>query len=140
MTLVAGIDIQLIEEVQTSIGHFGDRYLRRIFSERELRECDDDDHDIAGGLATRFAAKEAVIKVLRPDETFPPWRTIEVLLAPSGAARVVLSGEAERLARANGIEEISLSVSVARHYALAAALADVTALTTPTRRSSSRSH
>ena len=140
MTLVAGIDIQSIEEVQTSIGRFGDRYLRRIFSDRELRECETVAHNVAGSLATRFAAKEAVIKVLRVDDTFPPWRTIEGLIPPSGAPKVVLNGVAERLARANGVEGISLSVSVARDYAVAAVVADVTRLGEPTDRVELRSY
>ncbi len=80
VTVVAGIDVQLIKEVQTSISHFGDRYLTRLYSEDELEECETNLEGRATSLAVRFAAKEAVIKVLRPDDHIPSWRTIEILL------------------------------------------------------------
>ncbi len=39
MTVIAGIDIEDIEEVNDSLSHFGDRYLRRIYSDLEIDEC-----------------------------------------------------------------------------------------------------
>jgi holo-[acyl-carrier protein] synthase len=126
MTIVAGIDIQPVVEVKESVRRFGDRYLRRIYSARELLECEAVLANVAESLAGRFAAKEAFLKVLRPDDHIPSWRTIEVLLPFGEDPRIVLSGEAETLARERGIGLVSLSVSLAHDFAIAAVLADVT--------------
>jgi holo-[acyl-carrier protein] synthase len=125
MTMAIGIDIQLIDEVEDSLARFGDRYLRRLCTSLELEEFENDHVNLAENLALRFAAKEAVIKALRPHDHIPPWRTIEILLRPHGGPRVVLSGEAHEFARLSGVERISLSASVGRGYAIATVVADV---------------
>ena len=126
MSTVTGIDIQPIDEVAESLARFGDRYLRRIYGELELEECQTNDVHLARDLALRFAAKEAVLKVLRPHDHIPSWRLIEVLLRHREGPRVVLIGEAEQLARHNGVERMFLSVSRGRDYAIATVVADVT--------------
>ena len=121
-----GIDIQPIDEVKDSLAKFGDRYLKRLFSDLELEECQISHENLAGCLAVRFAAKEAVIKVLGPNDHIPSWRSIEVLLQPRGGPKIVMSGEAEQLARQNGVERMLLSVSLGRDYGIATVVADVT--------------
>lgn len=125
VTLVTGIDVQSIEEVKDSLVKFGDRYRRKLFSNDELAECETNHEDMANGLALRFAAKEAVLKVLRPMDHIPSWPTIEIYLPPRHTPRVDLTGEAEILARQCGVETISLSVSLARGFAIAAVIAEV---------------
>jgi holo-[acyl-carrier protein] synthase len=125
LTVVTGIDIQSISEVKDSIGQFGHRYLRRIYSELELRECEENEY-LARNLAVRFAAKEAVIKALRPRDHIAPWRTIEILLRLGGGPKVILSGEARTLALESGVAAISLSTSVTNDCAVAVIVADVT--------------
>jgi phosphopantetheinyl transferase (holo-ACP synthase) len=49
-------------------------------------------------LAARFAANEAVLKLLRPTESVPSWRCIEFRTADNGAFTVQLSKEAATLA------------------------------------------
>lgn len=125
MTVIAGIDIQDIEEVNDSLSHFGDRYLRRIYSDLEIDECSSNERSLAEGLAARFAAKEAVIKTLQPNDHIPSWRTIEILLQSPDGPKIVLHGEAKELANAVGVGTMSLSVSVAPYYAIAAVVATV---------------
>ncbi len=120
MTVITGLDVQSIDEVSDSIVRFGERYLTRLYSVRELEECGTNRESLAANLALRFAAKEAVIKALRPHDHIPPWRSIEVLLHPRGAPQIVLSGEAEELADQRGVETMSVSVGLARDYAIAA--------------------
>jgi holo-[acyl-carrier protein] synthase len=55
-----GVDIIEIERVETAIKQWGKRFLNRIYTETELRTCQDG----LSSLASRFAAKEAVMKVL----------------------------------------------------------------------------
>ena len=45
---------------------FGDRYVRRVFTAHEIESCCRGSHIVSEGLAARFAAKEATIKVLQP--------------------------------------------------------------------------
>ncbi len=123
--LTTGIDIQRIDEVRDSYATFGDRYLRRLFSDRELAECDTTHSGFVRGLAARFAAKEAVLKALEPHDHIPSWRSIEVLCAMSPAPAVLLSGEAEDLALRRGVQNILLSVGFSRELAFAAVAADL---------------
>jgi holo-[acyl-carrier protein] synthase len=123
--MTTGFDIQNIDEVEESYATFGDRYLRRLFSDRELAECATSDSALVKRLAARFAAKEAVLKALEPDDHIPPWRSIEVLFAVGHAPAVVLRGEAEALARLRGVAKFHLSVGFTREYAIAAVTADV---------------
>ena len=123
--MAVGIDIQLIDEVEDSLVRFGDRYLRRLCTGLELGEFENDHVNLAENLALRFAAKEAVIKALRPDDHIPPWRSIEILLRPHDGPRVVLSGEAHEFAHLSGVERICLSASLGRGYAIATVVADV---------------
>jgi holo-[acyl-carrier protein] synthase len=126
MSLTTGIDIQSFDEVEDSIARFGERYLRRLYSDRELEECAD-----ARSLATRFAAKEAVLKALAPHDHIPPWRSIEVLLRRSGGPIVILSGEAELIAREKGLGAIAVSVSATRDRAVAVIIATTEPLERP---------
>ena len=71
-------------------------------------------------LAARFAAKEATMKLLRPDrDILLPWRSIEVVQSPNGAANIELHDPASHLAEAAGIDHLSLSMSHDRDYATA---------------------
>ena len=103
-----GCDVHAVSQTIASIDLFGERYLRRVFTPAELDDCAGDVERLSG----RFAAKEAVLKVLEPgrDDTVP-WRTIEIRTAPSGAPYVVLSGTARALAARQGIERIDISLS-----------------------------
>ena len=75
---------------------------------------------VMDSLAARFAAKEAVMKVLRPAEVQPEWRSIELHRMTGGWCEIRLSGRAAELAVDAGIEE--LAVSVSHEAAVAAAV------------------
>ena len=55
-----GVDIVDIERIGQSVDRFGDRFLRRVFTEQELAYC----NKRLDSLAARWAAKEAVAKAL----------------------------------------------------------------------------
>jgi holo-[acyl-carrier protein] synthase len=103
-----GCDIHPVSQTEASIALFGERYLHRVFTERELDQCAGDVDRLSG----RFAAKEAVLKVLQPEPgDAVPWPSIEVRSGTSGAPFVALSGLASELAARQGIERIDISVS-----------------------------
>jgi holo-[acyl-carrier protein] synthase len=117
-TLRVGMDLVSVEEVAASVDHFGDRYVTRLFTPHEIETCRTAD-DVAVGrdayavesLAARFAAKEAVVKVLRPVEVQPDWRSIEIHRMTGGWCEIRLSGQAAELAADAGIGELTVSLS-----------------------------
>jgi holo-[acyl-carrier protein] synthase len=115
----AGCDVLAVEEVRDSLAAFGDRYLRKVFTEGEINDCQG--RDQAHRLAARFAAKEAVIKAFaEPDVSFP-LREIEVTRdGPLPMLR--LSGTLAERARDQGWLSTSLSLSHADCHAMAVVL------------------
>lgn len=121
--VAVGVDVVLVRDVVRSLETHGDRYRRRIFTDHELSCCEGPPEVAARGLAARFAAKEAVIKVLRPEQGQPEWRSIEVRRQPGGACSIELSGTARRLAAERGIGEIAVSLCHEGPLALSVAVA-----------------
>jgi holo-[acyl-carrier protein] synthase len=111
MFVRVGTDVMSIAEVAQSLHLFGARYARRLFTAHEIDSCGGIGPLAAPGLAARFAAKEAVIKLLRPVDTVPRWHSIEIRREPGGAVRVHLSAECAELAARQGIGVVELSMS-----------------------------
>jgi len=114
MRVRTGTDLTSVREVEDAIAEFGDRYLGRLFTEHELDSAQGTPHVVASSLAARFAAKEATIKVLRPNgrpEEAVDWRSIEIRREPTGWCSLRLTGEAKVLADRAGVTDISVSLS-----------------------------
>jgi holo-[acyl-carrier protein] synthase len=118
-----GADLVRVDDVATCIARFGDRYVGRLFTEHEREACRGVPETRAAGLAARFAAKEAAIKVLRPEDQGLDWRAIEVHRHPRGWCELRLSGNAARLARQAGIREMAVSLSHEAGFAAAVVIA-----------------
>jgi holo-[acyl-carrier protein] synthase len=111
-----GCDVVAIEDVEDSLAAFGDRYLRKIFTAREINDCRGSDR--LHRLAARFAAKEAVIKAFAEPDMPYPWREIEVTRdGPLPLLR--LSGALAERAQHQGWLSSSLSLSHADCHAMA---------------------
>ena len=106
-----GTDLCSLQVVAEAVDAFGDRYLRRIYTDHELEYCQADPALTTQRLAARFAAKEAAVKVLRPAAERPEWRSIEVRRDPGGWCELALTGTAARLADAAEIRSLSVSMS-----------------------------
>lgn len=130
-SLRVGTDLVQIAEVAAAVARWGDAYLRRVFAADELAACRRAaDWDIAS-LAARFAAKEAVMKLLRPDAASAlAWTDIVVQRERSGAPAIRLSGLALPLARRAGLGPVAVSLSHDGDYACATAIANCRSLTT----------
>jgi holo-[acyl-carrier protein] synthase len=114
--LRVGTDLVDVADVADSVARFGRAYLDRVFTPGELASTRrdpvaDGDQPAADGLAARFAAKEAVIKVLRPGDARPDWRTIEIHRSSDGWCEVTLSGAAAELAEAAGLDDLAVSMT-----------------------------
>ena len=109
-----GTDVQSIEEVEEAVRRYGERYLTRVFTPHEIESCGGMDAPppaCAPGLTARFAAKEAVFKLLRPSTAIPRWKEVEVRRSPEGGVDLNLSGTAARLAHDGGFVRYDVSLS-----------------------------
>jgi len=116
------MDVVDVSDVELSLARFGDRYLRRVYTARELEACRNGSD--ARRLAAHFAAKEAVLKTLGGAERGIDWRSVELRLPEAGNASVELSGAAAEIARAEGIVGFAVSVGATRQHAAAVVLAE----------------
>ncbi|MGC0362806.1 holo-[acyl-carrier protein] synthase [Rhodococcus sp. 27YEA15] len=116
-----GCDVVNVVDVSRSIDLFGQRYLERTFTSHELQTCAGPSRDQR--LAARFAAKEAVVKVLRPDDVAIPWNSIEIRRELWGGCGVILSGAAAELARAQDLQDFQVSISHEADVAIAMVIA-----------------
>ncbi len=119
MSIRVGIDLASVDSVRDSIDTHAEHYLNRIYTARELADCSAGESLDYERLAARFAAKEATLKVLRPDEQGIPWNAIEVRRHPSGWVDLALSGPAAALAAEAGVTELALSIAHERGLATA---------------------
>jgi holo-[acyl-carrier protein] synthase len=121
MPMRVGFDLVSVADVEVELrAPTRDRYLARVYTEREVADCTTDRGINAQGLAARFAAKEATIKVLPPMTTGIALREIEARRAPSGRVDIELTGAAAELAASGGI--IGLSVSLTHEAGMAGAV------------------
>ena len=121
--LETGIDLVEVERIEDAIAKYGERFLNRVFTENELSYCRGRPHE----LAARFAAKEAVSKLLGvgiQHRDGVDWREIEVISGERGKPSVQLSGKAKQRAQEIGFEKFSLSLSHSRDHAITMIVAE----------------
>jgi holo-[acyl-carrier protein] synthase len=116
-TTELGIDIIKVDRIRAAIDRFGDRFWRRVLTEGEHRYVRNRPENFAG----RWAAKEAVSKVLGLGVRGVGWRDIEIVRLPTGAPSVQLSGRAATRAEQLGLGRIAVSISHEGDYAVAIA-------------------
>ena len=119
MILGTGIDIAEVPRIRQSIARFGDRFLRRIYTEAEIRYCDSKANR-AERYAARFAAKEAAMKALGTGWSHGVrWRDCEVVRLPGGRPAIAFHGEAGEVAARLGVKHAALSLSHTAEQAIA---------------------
>jgi holo-[acyl-carrier protein] synthase len=126
MTISIGIDLTCAETVSESVRTHGARYLERVFTERERRDCAAPSGGAdAGRLAARFAAKEATLKALRREDEPIPWTSIGIRSDSAGRPSLELSGAAAELARRRNVSELAVSLTHEGPYAAAVVVAEI---------------
>ena len=113
-----GVDIVEIKRIESAVNRGRERFLRRVYTETELKTC----RDRFPSLASRFAAKEAVMKVLGSGGMGIAWREIEILTGDDGKPSVKLHGQALNKAAKLNLREVSVSLSDSKEYAIAVAI------------------
>ena len=115
--LRTGVDLIEIARVDAAIVAWGERFLLRVFTAREVHGCGGRVESLAG----RFAAKEAVAKALGTGiwRHGIKWTEIEVERGPEREPLLRLHGAAAERAAALGLHDWSLSLSHDRTHAIA---------------------
>ena len=118
-----GIDIIETARIKRSVDEHGERFLDRVYTRNEREYCERSKKRYFEHLAGRFAAKEAVLKVLGTGwRGGIAWTDIEIIAHESGQPHVVLSGECLRIARDLGIAHWHVSISHIETHATASAI------------------
>ncbi|MBI2267699.1 MAG: holo-ACP synthase [Armatimonadetes bacterium] len=110
-----GIDLVRISRVGSAVERLGHRFLSRVFTEGELRDClsRKEKHR---SLAARFAAKEAFMKAMGAPF---PWKEMEITLAQSGQPSLIIHGKARGALEELGLRDIRVSLTHEGEYAAA---------------------
>ena len=116
-TTELGIDIIKVDRIRQSLARFGARFSNRVLTPAEQHYVRDRPETFAG----RWAAKEAVSKVLGLGVRGIGWRDIEIERLPTGQPAVRLHGRAAGRADQLGMERIALSITHESDYAVAIA-------------------
>jgi len=116
-TTELGIDIIKVDRIRAALDKFGARFSNRVLTDSERRYVRDRPETMAG----RWAAKEAVSKVLGLGVRGIGWRDIEIERMPTGQPAVRLHGRAAARAEQLGMERIALSITHESDYAVAIA-------------------
>jgi holo-[acyl-carrier protein] synthase len=113
--VTTGIDVIEIARIQRTLDDFGERFLRRVYTEYERERY----RDRVPELAARFAAKEATSKALGTGIRGIRWREMEVRSNRRGKPILVLHGGAAERARTLGLHAFDISLTHSRTDAVA---------------------
>ena len=116
-TTELGIDIIKVARIAASIERFGERFSKRVLTESERRYVRNRPETFAG----RWAAKEAVSKVLGLGVRGIGWKDIEVERLPTGQPSIRLHGRAAARADQLGMGRIAVSITHESEFAVAIA-------------------
>ncbi len=124
MEIVAhGIDLVDCPRIEAMIERHGERFIQRVFTAAEQAYAAANKNEIEK-LAGRFAAKEAVLKLMGTGWRGKiAWTDVEIINNSSGQPEVALTGEVEKIAGKLGIKHISVSITHTANFAIASAVA-----------------
>jgi len=124
MEIVAhGIDLVDCPRIEAMVERHGKRFIERVFTVSEQAYAEANKNGIEK-LAGRFAAKEAILKLMGTGWRGKiAWTDVEVINNSSGQPEVTLSGEVGKIAGKLGIKHISVSITHTANFAIASAVA-----------------
>ena len=119
MIFGAGVDIVEVFRMRDAIDKWGDSFLKKIFTDKEIGYSTSKRFSCQH-FAARFAAKEAVIKAFGEPKKFPvKWTEIEVLNDDEGKPMIEFHDDALKLKNKKKISDVVLSMSHSKNYAIA---------------------
>lgn len=117
--LRVGVDICSVPRIIEAHKRFGERFLRRILTPNEIAYCKSAERHMYVRIAGRFAAKEAVVKVLGTGWVGVGWQEVEIKRKPTGEPRLTLYGRALSRAERLGLRHFEVSMSHEKEFAVA---------------------
>ena len=117
MKISCGVDIIEIERIKESIETLGEKFLERVFTNKEIEYCESKKTQKYQHYAGRFAAKEAAFKAISEkldDKYSVCWKDFEVLNDKQGRPKINVSN-----VNMSEIEDIDISISHCKLYATA---------------------
>ena len=125
MEIVAhGIDLVDCQRIEEMIKRHGERFINRVFTSAEQAYAEANKKNGIEKLAGRFAAKEAILKLMGTGWRGKiAWTDIEIKNNSDGQPEVTLSGEVEKIAVQLGIKHVSVSITHTANFAIASAVA-----------------
>lgn len=117
MQINCGTDIIEIDRIKESIEELGEKFLNRVFTEKEIEYCESKHNAKYQHYAARFAAKEAAFKAvsrLLNDKYSIGWKNIEVINDEDGRPKIEFIG-----INLEQIKGIDISISHCKEYATA---------------------
>ena len=119
MLIGTGVDLIEVERIARSIERYGERFLRRVYTDHEIAYCRGR-RGSAESFAARFAAKEAGAKALGTGiSRGVTWNEFQVARNPGGRPVLELRGRAALLAKELGVHAIALSLTHTGSLAMA---------------------
>ena len=121
--LAHGIDLVDCPRIEEMISRHSERFIDRVFTKAEQAYAEANRNKVEK-LAGRFAAKEAVLKLMGTGWRGKiAWTDIEVKNNEMGRPEVTLAGQVKEIAEKLGIEHISISITHTANFAIASAIA-----------------
>lgn len=117
MNVSCGTDIIEVERIKNDIENIGEKFLKRVFTDVEIKYCESKKMQKYQHYAGRFAAKEATFKAISGflnDKYSVCWKDFEVVNDKQGRPQInLLNVNSEQ------IESIDISISHCNLYAIA---------------------
>ena len=120
LSVRTGVDLVEIDRIKKAIEKSDGHFVERIFTEKEREFCEKRPNPFAS-YAARFAAKEAVMKVLGEGVWSIPFTDIEIRGGGDKRPSVNLSGKAKTRSEKLGVTSLDLSFSHESQYVVASA-------------------
>ncbi len=117
MKVKCGIDIIEISRIQESIENLGDKFLNKIYTQKEINYCESKGKSKYEHYAARFAVKEAAFKAVSEeveDKYTVSWKDIETMNDEKGRPIVKIL-----FLKDNKVENVDVSISHCKDYAVA---------------------
>ena len=122
MIFGTGVDIVEVFRMRDAIDKWGDNFLKKIFTDREIGYSNSKRFSCQH-FAARFAAKEAVVKAFGEPKKFPiKWTEIEVLNDDEGKPTIKFHEDALKLKNKKKVDSVILSMSHSKNYAIASVI------------------
>ena len=123
MKVKSGIDIIEINRIQNSIEELGDKFLKKIYTDEEIKYCENTKNMKYQHYAARFAAKEAIFKAvsdLLDDKYSISWKNAQIKNDKNGKPHIELINLDKRVEeQLKNIKDMDVSISHIKDCAIA---------------------